>query len=524
VYNQHDGAVILGCSKRSGRDKDVSFFRLPKVVSNKGEEIYSLSKRRRDGFLAAISRVGLTDTILKNDRICSRHFISGKPADLLDHTNPDWLPSLNLGHNKAKLSSTATERWERRNARQLRKEEAAQSIIDSTVVEPSVTDDTSTDAATQTAEAAQSIIDSTVVEPSVTDDTSTDAATQTADIARKDACIQIGGVNVIEDTTQTDPKILIDASTQTYQDASNFLPPFSEEALLRDEYVKFYTGLPSCKVLKTVFNHVKPAISHYPHCKLAPFQEFMIVLMKLRLNAHMQDLAYRFNISLPTISRMFWKWIKVMNCRLRHLIFWPDRDALMKTMPVCFQECFGKKVAVIIDCFEVFLERPSNLHARACTWSNYKHHNTVKVLLGISPQGVISYVSETWGGRVSDKYITEHCGVLDHLIPGDVVLADRGFDISDSVGMMQACLNIPAFTKGKSQLSALEVHETRTIANVRIHVERVIGNVRQKYSILQSTLPIQYVHKREGQSPIIDSIVTVCCALCNVCDSVVPFD
>ena len=48
------------------------------------------------------------------------------------------------------------------------------------------------------------------------------------------------------------------------------------------------------------------------------------------------------------------------------------------------------------------------------------------------PQGVISYVSETWGGQVSDKFITEHCSILDKLIRGDVVLADRGFDISDS--------------------------------------------------------------------------------------------
>ena len=152
-------------------------------------------------------------------------------------------------------------------------------------------------------------------------------------------------------------------------------------------------------------------------------------------------------------------------------------------MPACFQESFGKKVAIVIDCFEVFLERPSNLHARACTWSNYKHHNTVKILLGIAPQGLISFVSSTWGGRVSDKYITDHSGVLDNLIPGDVVLADRGFDIGDSVGMMQASLHIPAFTKGKSQLTAMEVHETRSIANVRIHVERVIGMVRQKYYI-----------------------------------------
>ena len=78
----------------------------------------------------------------------------------------------------------------------------------------------------------------------------------------------------------------------------------------------------------------------------------------------------------------------------------------------------------------------------------------MKVLIGIAPQGVVSFVSETWGGHVSDKYLTEHCGVLDKLLPGDVVLADRGFNISDSVGIMQATLHIPAFTKGKDQLTS----------------------------------------------------------------------
>ena len=49
----------------------------------------------------------------------------------------------------------------------------------------------------------------------------------------------------------------------------------------------------------------------------------------------------------------------------------------------------------------VFIVRSSGLHARACTWSNYKHHNTAKVLLGIAPQGV----SKCWKGRVSDRYL-----------------------------------------------------------------------------------------------------------------------
>ena len=83
---------------------------------------------------------------------------------------------------------------------------------------------------------------------------------------------------------------------------------------------------------------------------------------------------------------------------MKPMIKWPQRDELMKTMPMAFQKHFKKKVTVIIDCFEVFIERPSNLMARAQTWSSYKHHNTVKFLIGITPQGSVSFISSGWVG------------------------------------------------------------------------------------------------------------------------------
>ena len=64
------------------------------------------------------------------------------------------------------------------------------------------------------------------------------------------------------------------------------------------------------------------------------------------------------------------------------MISWPEREQLRQTMPMCFQYAFGNKVTVVIDCFEVFVERPSNLLARAQTFSTYKQHNTIKVLIG----------------------------------------------------------------------------------------------------------------------------------------------
>ena len=92
--------------------------------------------------------------------------------------------------------------------------------------------------------------------------------------------------------------------------------------------------------------------------------------MNLRLNLGDQDLAYRFGISQSTVSRYFSKVMELLYVRLSCLVCWPERGKLNKTMPMEFRKHF-KKCVVIIDCFEVFIERPTSLAARAQTWSNY---------------------------------------------------------------------------------------------------------------------------------------------------------
>ena len=67
------------------------------------------------------------------------------------------------------------------------------------------------------------------------------------------------------------------------------------------------------------------------------------------------------------------------------------------------------------------------------------------------------------------------------------------------------------------------MEQTRTIANVKIHVERVIGNIKKKYQMLGSTQPIDYLSTKNNAT-LLDMIVTVCCALNNLCNSVIPLD
>lgn len=290
-----------------------------------------------------------------------------------------------------------------------------------------------------------------------------------------------------------------------------------------DEKVRVFTGLPSFTVLMIFYDDVKVCLKDIP--TMMCFQQFLLACMRLRLNLTVQFLGYMFGVSTSTVSRVFMNVINIMNVRLVPLmVSWPEREQLRKTLPMTFRQTF-KHCVCIIDCFEVFIEQPRDLKARAQTYSSYKSHNTMKYLIAIAPQGVITFISKGWGGRTSDVHITGNSEFLQNLLPGDLVLADRGFDVEDQVGLYCAKLEIPAFTSGKKQLASVDLEKTRGLAAVRIHVERVIGVARQKYTMLQGTIPITLLQNDpEVNLTTLDKIVRVACAMVNGSESVVPFD
>ena len=201
-------------------------------------------------------------------------------------------------------------------------------------------------------------------------------------------------------------------------------------------------------------------------CKKRTVEDhLLVILMKLRLGLSNTDLAYRFKVSKTTISNILRSWVPVMAVVLKPLIKWPSKEAVLKNMPKIFKHNF-KRCRCIIDCTEMFIARPSNLTSRAQAWWNYKHNNTIKYLIGISPAGAISFLSPGWGGRVSDKQITKESGFFKLLEPRDEVLADRGFLIRDELAAYGATLRIPHFSKGKKQLSAQEVDTSRQLSRV----------------------------------------------------------
>eukprot|EP00795_Rhopilema_esculentum_P009847 gene9847-18427_t len=102
------------------------------------------------------------------------------------------------------------------------------------------------------------------------------------------------------------------------------------------------------------------------------------------------------------------------------------------TMP----ESFGdfSNCRIILDCIEFRLSAPrKDLEAANLVYSNYKHNLTAKYLIGVAPNGKITFVSEA----------------------GDLILADKGFLLHDILPQ-GVSLNLPAFLSGKERFTKAE--------------------------------------------------------------------
>ena len=85
-------------------------------------------------------------------------------------------------------------------------------------------------------------------------------------------------------------------------------------------------------VFQTVFEFVALLVQMLQKMpeKLYLMDEFLMVLMKLRLGLLNEDLGYRFGVLNSTIPRIFHKWLEGMYCRLKLCIRWPDKETVRK--------------------------------------------------------------------------------------------------------------------------------------------------------------------------------------------------
>ena len=114
--------------------------------------------------------------------------------------------------------------------------------------------------------------------------------------------------------------------------------------------------------------------------------------MRLQVGLFLNDLAERLGISMTQSSKIFTIWINYLFHELPVLFPFPSRAKIDKLMP--FEFAHYPSTRIIIDCTELFSEVSSSMRAQSQTWSEYKHHNTWKAIIGISPNGAVTFVSK----------------------------------------------------------------------------------------------------------------------------------
>ena len=352
---------VPGCSKRSERDKDVSFHRLP-LHNKKLLKIW-------------IHKIGRKNLSVNNStRICSRHFVGSKGRKL----RPDEYPTLNLPILPTQVTQPQSRKSPKKRVVCFPTDDARNDVSD---------------------ECSGALDDSEKCSDKNDSVNTKDASTLTAVVGEEIEAL----VNECE---------LLRRDLADCQSKLKAAELQISSVIYDDKKIQFYTGFATYKLFKACYDFLGPAVENLNYWDsgkdaesvaggekrskgqprtLSPIDEFFLVMIRLQLGLLEKDLAYRCGISQPTVSRILITWINFLYLQFQNIPLWPTRAMVNADMPNCFKMLYPS-TRVILDATEVRVEKPSLPRLQQATFSNYKNTNTYKALVGISPSGVITCV------------------------------------------------------------------------------------------------------------------------------------
>lgn len=176
-------------------------------------------------------------------------------------------------------------------------------------------------------------------------------------------------------------------------------------------------------------------------------ERVVMTFMKLKQNLSYSVLAIFFNCSVTNCKRIIFNTIDILSNVLKSMIPWPSKTEILSNMPQCFLKFSDTRI--IVDCIEIPL--PKKLSGSIITYSQYKSTYTAKFMTGITPGGILSFITPAYGGRVSDKFIFENSKLIDKLEDGDSIMTDKGFLIDSICTQRHIKLYRPPFLRAKKQ-------------------------------------------------------------------------
>ncbi len=247
------------------------------------------------------------------------------------------------------------------------------------------------------------------------------------------------------------------------------------------------------------------------HRELGLDDKLLLTLFKIKTGLTFRCIGIIFGVSTSVASSIFCKFVRHLKSTTQSWIFLPNQQAVRDTLPESFKEHYSN-CRLIIDCTEFRTQVPPSVEQRVQMYSNYKSAYTAKYLIGITPGGLIAFLSKGYGGRATDSFISNDCGFIGLLNEGDIVLADKGFpsvQVNDGV-----ILVMPPFSKrNQSQFSEEDMQLTYEVARVRIHVERAIQRIKS-FEMLSKIVCIDMI-------PLLDDIIHLVGVLVNLSSPII---
>ena len=318
---------------------------------------------------------------------------------------------------------------------------------------------------------------------------------------------------------KVDPIPSVSSSVTTSDTQTPAWPLLSAPMFQHDpKSMHFYTGLENYEKFKFVLQTLGEAAYHLNYYytqvqQISVENQFFLTLIKLRRNKTHFELSRLFCVSEYTVTNILITWLNFMERQWKELNLWPTKDLVLYHSPTDFRAKFSSTRAVI-DGTECPVQKPKNPKAQQQTFSTYKNTNTVKVLVGASPGGMVTHVSPAYGGSASDRQIVERGDLPGKCDPKDSIMSDKGFNVQDIFAPYDVEINIPAFFKKKNRLDKATLLKDRRIASKRVHIERIIG-LGKTYRILRSPMNSTY-------TKLSSKIIFICYMLCNFKTCIVP--
>lgn len=235
--------------------------------------------------------------------------------------------------------------------------------------------------------------------------------------------------------------------------------------------------------------------------------QIIMTLMRLKLDLSFTSLAAFFECTSTTCKSIFIDILKHLAVHLKCAIPWLTKEEVLGRMPKCFH--LYRNTRLVLDCTEVRVTKTDCGRCRILTYSQYKSNHTIKLMFGVSPGGIITFISPVYGGRASDKEIFKQSEVVQCVEPHeDAIMVDKGFNIDDICAENFIEIYRPPFLRQKKKFSGTQATTNTSIARARVHVERMIQRVKV-FKIFQGPIPWAML-------PFINEMFIVCSGIANL--------